>query len=64
MNDHAARVASEVVNGLKGAPVLLALLVLNMVGVGAALWFLSKLTEAQAARYDLVLKACLPGAKP
>jgi hypothetical protein len=64
MNDHIARVASEVVTGLKGSPVMLGLLVLNTIGIGAACWFLSALAKAQGARLDLILRSCLPGVRP
>lgn len=59
MNDNLAKVASEVVNGLKASPVLLALLVLNAMGVGASLWFLTKLAAAQSSRFDVLLRHCL-----
>jgi hypothetical protein len=64
MNDHIAKVAGEVVHGLKGQPIMLALLVLNSIGIGAACWFLSALAKAQGARLDLILRACLPGVRP
>jgi hypothetical protein len=60
MNDNAAKVASQVVSGLQGSPVLLAMLALNAIGIGAALWFLNKLADAQAKRFDVILRACLP----
>jgi hypothetical protein len=64
MNDHVAKVASEVVTGLKGQPVILGLLVLNSIGIAAAVWFLKALATAQGARLDLILRSCLPGLKP
>lgn len=64
MNDHVARVAERVVHGLQGSPVLLAVLVLNAIGIGGALWFLKALATAQASRFDILLKACLPGVRP
>jgi hypothetical protein len=60
MNDHVARVASEVVTGLKGSPLLLGLMVLNTIGVGAAVWFLSRLADAQGKRVELLMRACFP----
>lgn len=58
------RAVESVINGLKSSPVLLALISLNIIGVGAALWFLRALAAAQASRFDLLLKYCLPGVKP
>jgi hypothetical protein len=57
--EHLTRAASEMVSGLKGAPVLLALILLNMMMVGGALWFLRALSVAQAARFDVLMKACM-----
>ena len=47
------------IEGLKGSPVLLALILLNMMMVGGALWFLKALSQAQAARFDVLMKACV-----
>lgn len=55
-------VAQSVVTGLQAQPLLLALLVLNAIGVGAACWFLSRLVDQSAARMQTLLKACLPNA--
>lgn len=60
MNESVAKVASEIVGGLRGSPLILGILVLNAFGIGAGVWFLSALATAQQARWDLVLKACLP----
>lgn len=61
----AGRIAVDMVNGLKTQPVLLALVLLNIVGIGAAAWFLHGLAGAQAERSKAVLdllKACVaPG---
>ena len=57
------KVAGAVVTGLQGAPVLLALLVLNSIGIGSAIWFLNTLSIHQSKRMDMILHACLPGAK-
>lgn len=54
------RVAVGVVEGLKAQPVLLALVVLNIVGIVAAVWFLSELLEQNAERMMILLKNCLP----
>lgn len=64
MNESVAKVASEVVVGLRTQPVILGLLVLNSIGIGAACWFLSRLATAQGARLDLILRSCLPGVRP
>ena len=64
MNDSVAKIASEVVHGLKGQPFMLGLLILNTIGIGAAVWFLKALATAQGARLDLILRSCLPGVRP
>lgn len=46
------------VSGLKATPGLLALILLNMMMVGGALWFLKALGAAQAARFDILMKMC------
>jgi type IV secretory pathway TrbD component len=56
----AARIAESAIDGLKGSPLILAVLLLNAIGIGAALWFLTRLAAAQSARLDVILKACLP----
>jgi hypothetical protein len=64
MSDEVSKVAGEVVKGLQSSPALLALLALNGIGIGAAVWFLRTLAVNQAARMDMILKACLPGHTP
>ena len=54
------RVAGDIVNGLKGSPVLIAILVLNLAFIGAALYFAIRYGEVNAARLELILKSCLP----
>jgi hypothetical protein len=54
-------VVREAFNGLQTSPMLLALISLNVIMVGGALFFLKALAAAQAARFDLLLKMC--GAK-
>jgi hypothetical protein len=44
------KVASEVVSGLVGTPALLAVVVLNVVAMAVACWFLAKLADATASR--------------
>jgi len=58
MVEHLTRAASEMLSGLRASPVLLALIMLNMMMVAGALWFLKALAEAQAARFDILLKMC------
>lgn len=58
----AGRVAEDVISGLKSQPTLLGLIVMNMLGILAAMWFLSELSTAQKERstqlFDM-LKTCL-----
>lgn len=56
-------VAVDLVGGLKTSPVLLAVLLLNIVIVGGAGYFLMKAGEANAARFNLILLRCLPTAQ-
>lgn len=58
MVENLTRAASEMVSGLKATPGLLALILLNMMMVGGALWFLKALGAAQAARFDILMKMC------
>jgi hypothetical protein len=44
------KVASDVVSGLVGTPALLAVVVLNVIAMGIACWFLAKLADATASR--------------
>jgi hypothetical protein len=60
----AGRVAEDVITGLKGQPILLSIVLLNIFGIGAALWFLNKLANNNAASFQLILRACLPHASP
>jgi hypothetical protein len=56
----AGQVASDVVTGLKQQPAMLSLVILNLVGIGAALYFFSTLANLSRERMDMILKACLP----
>jgi hypothetical protein len=56
----AGQVASDVVTGLKQQPAMLSLVLLNMLGIGAALYFFHTLANISSERMDLILKACLP----
>jgi len=58
MVEHVTKAMSEMMAGLKGSPTMLALIMLNMMGIGAALWFLKELASAQQARFDLLMKMC------
>lgn len=53
--------AKDVVKGLSGSPVLLALLCLNVLVVGTAVWFLNNMSHRNAEMFTLLLKSCLPG---
>jgi hypothetical protein len=44
------QVASDVVAGLRQQPTLLAVVVLNVIAIGFACWFLGKLADATTAR--------------
>lgn len=57
--DNVTRVAEKVVNGLQQSPMLLALLALNGVGIGAAVWFLSRLADASSKRWEFMMNLCL-----
>lgn len=41
----AGQAASEIIGGLKQSPTLLAIVVLNVIGIAAALWFLNKIID-------------------
>jgi hypothetical protein len=45
------QVAGDIVNGLRQQPMLLALVVLNVMGIGAALWVLKDLSQISNERY-------------
>jgi hypothetical protein len=50
------KVASDVVTGLIGTPALLTIVVLNIVAMGIACWFLAKLADATQARTALMMQ--------
>jgi len=52
-------VVHSTLDSLKTSPVFIALIALNAMMVGAAMWFLSSLAQAQASRFDILLKACM-----
>ena len=58
MMDPINKAVGEALNGLSTSPMLLALISLNIIMVGGALWFLRALSAAQSARFDALLKIC------
>ena len=54
------KLAGEVVTGLKTQPTLLGIVVLNIVAVVMAAWFLDKLAEGNRAMIDRLMSACFP----
>jgi uncharacterized protein HemX len=59
------QVASDVVAGLKGQPMLLAIVILNALAIGVAVWFLRGLQEGQSQRTDhmlLLIEKCMAAA--
>ena len=55
-----SRATEHAMAGLRDSPVLLALVWLNALGIGAALWFLGRMNAHNAALVKLILTACLP----
>ena len=60
----AGRVASDVVTGLSAQPLLLAVIVLNIVGIIAAVWFLGRMLEHSSTRHAQLMAYCLTGKIP
>ena len=60
ITDEAGKVAVATVETMGKQPVLLALLVLNAIGIGAACWFLLTLVDHSAKRYETLFRYCLP----
>ena len=58
------KIIQEALNGLSTSPMLLALISLNVIMVGAGLWFIRALAAAQQHRFDLLLKLCGGGKLP
>jgi hypothetical protein len=48
--------ATDVIAGLKQQPLMLAIIILNLIGIGAAVWFVNNLEERQHARSVELLK--------
>jgi hypothetical protein len=55
------RVAGDVVTGLSTQPLLLAIIVLNVIGIAAAMWLLSRMLDHGAARHAQLMAYCLTG---
>lgn len=53
------KVASEVVGGLQSQPMMLGIVVLNVIGIAAALFFLNKLSTESHERFSQLLSYCL-----
>lgn len=60
LTDEVGKVAVATVETMGKSPILLALLLLNAIGIGAACWFLVTLAEHSHARYEKLFAACLP----
>jgi hypothetical protein len=61
------QVASDVIGGLRNQPALLAVVVLNVIAIGMAVWFLRDLTEsAREFRTQLIdiISKCLINKAP
>lgn len=58
MTEGVTKVASEVAAGLKNYPVLLALLAMNVIGIGAGVWFLAQLISLSKSRWEQVMAIC------
>jgi hypothetical protein len=63
MNAEITKVAGQVVNGLQNSPVLLALLVMNAIGIGAGVWFLAQLITLSKTRWEQIMTICTQVAK-
>lgn len=53
-------VADDAVNALKSSPATLGLLLLNVVFLAAAAYFLHDLVSTAGARQTMILERCLP----
>jgi hypothetical protein len=51
----AGQAATDIIGGLKASPALLAIILLNMIGVAAAIWFLNKLIDRARSNIELVV---------
>lgn len=50
------QVATSIVTGLVATPALLTIVVLNVVAIGVACWFLAKLADATASRTNVMMQ--------
>jgi di/tricarboxylate transporter len=58
-DDHpVAHVASSVVDSMKGSPILLAILLTNLITIGAIFWFASNVSEARNALIAKLIENC------
>lgn len=60
----AGQAATDVIGGLKQQPMLLAMVVLNAMAIGVAIWFLRGLQEANTQRFEKMLtmiEKCMSG---
>lgn len=53
-------VVSTVVKSLETNPMLLALLVLNAIMIGVAVWYLDHISDRNTAIFKTVMESCLP----
>jgi hypothetical protein len=54
-------VAESVIGGLKAQPLALALIILNVLGIGGGMWFLGQLSARQHERAMILIERCIPG---
>ena len=48
----------SVLHNLRDNPALIVVVVLNVIGIGAALWFLQSLIALNRANFDQIIKLC------
>jgi hypothetical protein len=48
----------DVIKGLTQNPMMLGLVVLNIIGIGAALWFIHELLQSGQERYMQLMREC------
>ena len=54
------QVASDVVIALKAQPAMLVIVVLNLIAIGIAAWFLGRLADSQQQHMRDLMRACFP----
>jgi hypothetical protein len=52
------KAAESVINGLKAQPSILAIVVLNLLAVGAGVWFMTKVVESSQRNMQAILQSC------